>query len=74
MDDTEALMSIGEFSARTRLSVRMLRHYDAHGVLTPAAVDPRTGYRAYAPAQLADALHVRRLRVPAAASSTSPST
>ena len=62
MDDTETLMSIGEFSARTRLSVRMLRHYDAHGVLAPAAVDPRTGYRGYAPRQVADALHVRRLR------------
>ncbi|MBR7742280.1 MerR family transcriptional regulator [Phycicoccus sp. BSK3Z-2] len=62
MDDTETLMSIGEFSARTRLSVRMLRHYDEHDVLAPAAVDPRTGYRAYAPAQVAEALHVRRLR------------
>lgn len=62
MDDTETLMSIGEFSARTRLSVRMLRHYDERGVLTPATVDPRTGYRAYRPDQVADALHVRRLR------------
>ncbi|NHA68940.1 MerR family transcriptional regulator [Phycicoccus flavus] len=62
MDDTKDLMSIGEFSARTRLSVRMLRHYDERGVLTPASVDPRTGYRGYAPAQVADALHVRRLR------------
>lgn len=62
MDDTETLMSIGQFSARTRLSVRMLRHYHAHHVLIPAATDPATGYRAYAPEQLADALQVRRLR------------
>ncbi len=62
MDDTETLMSIGEFSARTRLSVRMLRHYDEHGVLVPAMVDPHSGYRRYHREQLALAAHVRRLR------------
>lgn len=55
-------MSIGQFSSRTRLSVRMLRHYDTHGVLTPARVDPATGYRFYTSDQLADAADVRRLR------------
>ena len=62
MAETTTLLSIGEFSSLARLSVRMLRHYDAHGVLVPAQVDPVTGHRRYAPAQLEDAAHVRRLR------------
>jgi len=62
MTDTARLMSIGEFSSRSRLSVRMLRHYGDHGILVPAEVDPASGYRRYAEGQLADAAHVRRLR------------
>ena len=38
MTDTPDLMSIGEFSSRSRLSVRMLRHYGEHGILAPADV------------------------------------
>src|SRR5918993_3064347 len=37
-----------------RVSVRMLRHYDAIGLLRPAHVDPGTGYRYYRAGQLAD--------------------
>ena len=69
MAETTTLLSIGEFSSLARLSVRMLRHYDAHGVLVPAQVDPVTGrrryspaQRRYSPAQFEDAAHVRRLR------------
>lgn len=62
MAETSNLMSIGRFSSLTRLSVRMLRHYDSHGVLVPADIDPWTGYRRYAPHQLADAADVRNLR------------
>ena len=62
MAEITKLMGIGQFSSRSRLSVRMLRHYDAHGVLVPADVDPVTGYRRYAPAQLRDAADVRNLR------------
>ncbi|SMC35412.1 MerR family transcriptional regulator [Janibacter indicus] len=62
MTDTPDLMSIGEFSSRSRLSVRMLRHYGEHGILVPADVVAASGYRRYAPEQLADAAHVRRLR------------
>ncbi|TQF73239.1 MerR family transcriptional regulator [Rhodococcus spelaei] len=62
MTGTPRLMSIGEFSTATRISVRMLRHYDAHGVLVPAAVDAITGYRRYRPEQTAVAARVRRLR------------
>ncbi len=62
MTDTAKLMSIGEFSSRSRLSVRMLRHYGDHGILVPAEVDSSSGYRRYAEEQLAEAAHVRRLR------------
>ncbi|MDQ1084606.1 MULTISPECIES: MerR family transcriptional regulator [Microbacterium] len=62
MAETSQLMTIGRFSSLTRLSVRMLRHYDTHGVLVPADIDPWTGYRRYAPHQLADAAAVRDLR------------
>ena len=47
------LMTIGEFSSLSRLSVRMLRHYDAIGLLRPARVDASTGYRSYTAGQLA---------------------
>jgi len=62
MAETSNLMTIGRFSSLTRLSVRMLRHYDTHGVLVPADIDPWTGYRRYAPHQLNDAAAVRDLR------------
>jgi DNA-binding transcriptional MerR regulator len=46
--------SIGEFAQHGRVSVRMLRHYDAIGLLRPAHVDPVTGYRSYEVSQLAE--------------------
>jgi hypothetical protein len=39
------MFSIGEFARHGRVSVRMLRHYDAIGLLRPASVDPASGYR-----------------------------
>lgn len=56
------MLTIGEFSRFTRLSVRMLRYYDTHGVLVPAQVDRCTGYRYYAAAQLVNGALVRELR------------
>lgn len=47
------MFSIGDFARHGRVSVRMLRHYDAIGLLRPARVDPATGYRSYAAGQLA---------------------
>lgn len=44
---------IGEFARLGRVSVRMLRHYDAIGLLHPAHVDDVTGYRSYRAEQLA---------------------
>ena len=56
------MYTIGEFAALARVSVRMLRHYDAIGLLEPAHVDPRTGYRSYAIAQLPLLLRIAELR------------
>ena len=41
------MFSIGAFASHGRVSVRMLRHYDAIGLLRPAYVDAATGYRYY---------------------------
>ncbi|MFJ2740787.1 MerR family transcriptional regulator [Streptomyces sp. NPDC087440] len=47
------MFTIGDFARLGRVSIRMLRHYDATGLLRPARVDPATGYRFYSAAQLA---------------------
>jgi DNA-binding transcriptional MerR regulator len=41
------LLSIGEFARRTRLTPKALRIYDRLGLLSPASIDPATGYRRY---------------------------
>jgi DNA-binding transcriptional MerR regulator/predicted transcriptional regulator YdeE len=46
------MFSIGDFAKLGRVSIRMLRHYDTIGLLTPAVVDPATGYRFYNAEQL----------------------
>lgn len=46
------MFRIGQFSTFTRVSVRMLRHYDELGLLTPAQIDQQTGYRYYTADQL----------------------
>jgi DNA-binding transcriptional MerR regulator/effector-binding domain-containing protein len=56
------MLTIGDFSRMTHLSVKALRHYHDLGVLAPAAVDPFTGYRFYDTHQVASAQVIRRLR------------
>jgi DNA-binding transcriptional MerR regulator len=46
------MLGIGDFARHGRVSVRMLRHYDAIGLLRPAYVDQVTGYRSYDAGQL----------------------
>lgn len=46
------MFRIGEFSTFSRVSVKMLRHYDEMGLLKPAHVDPFTNYRYYSADQL----------------------
>lgn len=63
------LLTIGAFARASRLSPKALRLYDELGLLTPERVDPRSGYRHYAPAQLERARLVawlRRLGMPLA--------
>jgi DNA-binding transcriptional MerR regulator len=57
-----ALVSIGDFSRMTFLSVKALRHYHEVGLLPPAEIDPDTGYRRYELAQVPTAQVIRRLR------------
>ena len=44
--------TIGDFAKLGRVSVRMLRHYDSIGLLTPSRTDPHSGYRFYEMSQL----------------------
>ncbi|MCZ1016343.1 MerR family transcriptional regulator [Streptomyces noursei] len=63
------LLTIGAFARASRLSPKALRLYDELGLLTPVHVDPCSGYRHYAPAQLERARLVawlRRLGMPLA--------
>lgn len=46
------MLRIGEFSKLSRVSVRMLRHYDEIGLLKPAEIDRFTDYRYYRADQL----------------------
>ncbi|GAA0613333.1 MerR family transcriptional regulator [Kribbella sandramycini] len=46
------MLSIGDLARHTRISVRMLRHYDALGLVVPEHVDPHTGHRWYAVSQI----------------------
>jgi DNA-binding transcriptional MerR regulator len=56
------MFSIGEFARHGRISVRMLRHYDAIGLLQPARVDPATAYRFYEARQLSDLNRIMALK------------
>ena len=60
-------ISIGEFSRRSRLSLKALRLYDKRGVLVPSRVDQASGYRYYDTAQLDEArlvVMMRELQLP----------
>jgi DNA-binding transcriptional MerR regulator len=56
------VLTIGRFADATGLTSKALRHYDEIGLLVPARVDPDSGYRYYDPAQIEDAVTIRRLR------------
>ncbi len=46
------MLSIGAFAQLGQVTHRMLRHWDAAGLLVPAHVDEYSGYRSYDPSQL----------------------
>ncbi|MGQ7295974.1 MerR family transcriptional regulator [Quadrisphaera sp. KR29] len=56
------MLTIGEFSRLTHLSVRMLRRYHDAGLLAPAEVDATSGYRLYSVEQVPTAQVIHRLR------------
>ena len=56
------MMGVGEFAQATGLTVKALHLYDERGILTPAEVDPQSGYRRYAAAQLREGLLLKALR------------
>lgn len=56
------LIPIGQFAAITRLSAKALRRYAENGLLSPAEVDPASGYRYYRLDQVERARLIRLLR------------
>ncbi len=56
------MLKIGDFSKLSRISIRMLRHYDEIGLLVPASIDDFTGYRYYSVAQLPAAERIQSLK------------
>jgi DNA-binding transcriptional MerR regulator len=55
-------LAIGDFSRATHLTVKTLRHYHESGLLEPAQIDTRSGYRRYTTEQIQIAQIIRRFR------------
>ena len=55
------MLTIGDFSRLTRVTPRMLRHYDALGLLRPETVG-ENGYRYYRQEQLSDLVRIQWLK------------
>ncbi|WP_313370225.1 helix-turn-helix domain-containing protein, partial [Sedimentibacter sp.] len=56
------MLKIGDFSKLSRISIRMLRHYDEIGLLIPKSTDEFTGYRYYSEDQLLVAGRITALK------------
>ena len=56
------MLKIGDFSKLSRVSIRMLRHYDDIGLLKPAEIDTFSGYRYYREEQLYTAARITALK------------
>ncbi len=56
------MLKIGDFSKLSRISVRMLRHYDEVGLLHPRETDALTGYRFYGEDQILTAGRIAAFR------------
>lgn len=59
---TPSLLTISAFARTVGLTPSALRFYDDAGLLAPASVDDRTGYRYYADSQRRTAVAVRQMR------------
>ncbi|MEU0204928.1 MerR family transcriptional regulator [Streptomyces canus] len=56
------MLSIGDFSEMCNLPPQTLRYYHSEGLLVPAGVDERTGYRSYTFTQVEQAMLITVLR------------
>lgn len=56
------MLKIGDFSKLSRITIRMLRHYDEIGLLKPTTIDEWTGYRYYDEMQLLTANKIQLLK------------
>ncbi|MEM6993606.1 MAG: MerR family transcriptional regulator [Myxococcota bacterium] len=56
------MLSIGEFSRATALTVKTLRRYHERGLLMPSHVDPASGYRYYDEGAIERAAVIKALR------------
>lgn len=56
------MLKIGDFSKLSRISIRMLRHYDEIGLLVPKTTDHYTNYRYYSEDQLPAAGRITALK------------
>ncbi|MBY6757064.1 MerR family transcriptional regulator [Clostridium botulinum] len=56
------MLKIGDFSKLSRISIRMLRHYNEIGLLIPESIDDFTGYHYYSEAQLPVANRITALK------------
>ncbi|MDF2567454.1 MAG: merR [Oscillospiraceae bacterium] len=56
------MFKIGDFSKLSKISIRMLRHYNDLGLLIPERIDEFTGYRYYSASQLVLANRISLLK------------
>jgi DNA-binding transcriptional MerR regulator len=56
------MLTIGDFSRATLLTIKTLRHYHDTGLLEAAEVDPQAGYRRYLTSQIPQAQMIKRFR------------
>ena len=56
------MLSIGEFSKQTNLSIRTLRYYNDIGLLIPEEIDLYTNYRYYGKRNLEEVKIIEQLK------------
>lgn len=56
------MLKIGEFSKMSKLTVKMLRHYDEIGLLVPQEVNTETRYRLYSVEQIGIAADISKYK------------
>lgn len=59
VNKTKKLLSIGEISKISLISVRALRYYDEKNIFKPIHVDPQTGYRYYEISQIPELSYIK---------------